>query len=438
MPKRLLFDYTHYLDDKPSLKKLAESAPIFSIVAPFLEHLRVNYWYKLGQIAVNNPSLRKTMPGMLVSPDMIAVYVGDTHLAVECFGPPQVPEKLTTRTVPTRLFDYRDEGDFISNIIGMKFKGTGPKLPLAASDLYYNLFVPTSTAATALMMDNGWDMTAENMAFSVNTGGLSLPESDFARMINCFFYAKEKQGLRTRRIQWIDFFPLRIVEEVDEDTLDMEVAFWPDVQYTIKHDAAMQFPRPTLFEHERLALLNRFRELILSPKVTEPKITKWLAEPAHRFILKMALPAVAVLHQRKCIWVNEPSREPLVPDFFAVRANGFADIVEFKLPELKGPATVGKEHRETFSAEVHSHIGQTHFYKEYFAESANRKYVRDKHGIEVDHPKRVLIMGRRWQFESKVWRSVASEFPDLTILTYDDLLDNVTAQLYQNPASKST
>jgi hypothetical protein len=44
-------------------------------------------------------------------------------------------------------------------------------------------------------------------------------------------------------------------------------------------------------------------------------------------------------------------------------------------------------------------------------------------------------MGRRWHFDDKVWRSVASAFPDLTILTYDDLLDNVAAQLYQNPHS---
>jgi len=199
----------------------------------------------------------------------------------------------------------------------------------------------------------------------------------------------------------------------------------------------MQFPRPAFFENERLALLNRFRELILTPGVTEPQITSWLAEPAHQFILRMALPAVGLLAQKKCLWMNELSRDPIIPDFFAVKPNGFADIVEFKLPELKGEAIVGKGNRETFSAEVNSYVAQTHFYNEYFDDSANRKYVKDTHGTEVYHPKRTLIMGRRWQFEDKVWRSVASAFPDLTILTYDDLLDSVSAQLYQNPRSKS-
>jgi hypothetical protein len=33
--------------------------------------------------------------------------------------------------------------------------------------------------------------------------------------------------------------------------------------------------------------------------------------------------------------------------------------------------------------------------------------------------------------------SQGASFPDLTILTYDDLLDSVSAQLYQNPRSKS-
>jgi hypothetical protein len=286
------------------------------------------------------------------------------------------------------------------------------------------------------MMNIGWDMTAENMAFMMNTSGLALPAGNFARMVNCFFYGKEADRLRTRRIQWIDFLPLTF-KPINEERSDVEVLFWPDMEYTIEHDAHMQFPRPEFFENERLALLNRFRELILTPGVTEPQITSWLAEPAHQFILRIALPAVGLLAQKKCLWVNESSREPIIPDFFAVRPNGFADIVEFKLPELKGEATVGRVNRETFSAEVNSYVAQTHVYKEYFGDSANRKYVMETHGIEVSHPKRTLVMGRRWQFEDKAWRSVASAFPDLTILTYDDLLDSVSAQMYQNPRSKS-
>lgn len=42
-------------------------------------------------------------------------------------------------------------------------------------------------------------------------------------------------------------------------------------------------------------------------------------------------------------------------------------------------------------------------------------------------------MGRRWEFENDVWRSIQNEFQDLTILTFDDLIDGVAALLYQNP-----
>jgi hypothetical protein len=357
---------------------MAEDWPVFAVGGPVVEYLDHAYRTKLRDIAENDAELRKTMPGMLVAPDGMTVYLGDTHLAIEHFGPANVPTK-SIEGVKVSFFDYRGDGDFISNIIGMKFHATGPRIALAPSDLYWNLFVPTSTDAVELMMEIGWDLTAENMAFMMNSGGISLPDGQFARMVNCFFYGKENERLRTRRIQWIDFFPLTY-EPVDADNSNVEVRLWPDMDHTVDHDAHMQFPRPSLFENERLGLLNRFRELILTPGISEPKITRWLAQPAHQFILRMALPAVGLLAQKKCKWMNEPSREPIIPDFFAVKPNGFADIVEFKLPELKGDATVGKVNRESFSAEVNSYVAQTHCYKEYFEDSSNRKHLKTRYG----------------------------------------------------------
>jgi hypothetical protein len=156
---------------------------------------------------------------------------------------------------------------------------------------------------------------------------------------------------------------------------------WPDLESVIEHDSHLLFPYPATFEHERLALLNRFRELLLAPHLTEPKITGWLAKPAHQFILKMALPAVSLLHQKVCKWQTDSSRAALVPDFFAVKADGYADIVEFKLPTLKGASIVGSENRESLSADIHSYVAQTRTYKEYFEESANREFVERSYGI---------------------------------------------------------
>jgi hypothetical protein len=373
------------------------------------------------------------MPGMLIQPDKITVYVGRTHIAVEYFGPTTFRGKLDdTDGFPVHFIDCREDSDLVETIVDMRFAGTGPKLPLAPLDLFHNLFLPVSAEASELMMDSSWDMTAEDMAFSINCGGVQLPQNDFGRMINCFFYSAEEGRLRTRRIQWIEFFPCKVVEETEEEEL-IDVTLWPDCDYTARHDSQLQFPVPATFENERLSLLNRFRELILAPNVSEPQITSWLAEPAHQFILRMAIPAVHLLHQKVCPWVDMPARPALIPDFLIEKANGYGDILEFKLPHLKSSAVVGITHRETFSAEIASYIAQSRTYREYFNESRNCDYVENTFGITIDHPKRYLVLGRRWDFENAAWRAIQAEYPDLTLLTYDDLLDSVSAQLYQNP-----
>ena len=80
-------------------------------------------------------------------------------------------------------------------------------------------------------------------------------------------------------------------------------------------------------------------------------------------------------------------------------------------------------------------MAQTRDYKEYFNEKVNRDYVSQEYGLNVLAPKRILVLGRRWEFEGSVWHTVAAEHPDTRLLTYDDLMDSVTAQLYKNPTS---
>lgn len=411
---------------------LCEQFPAAAVGVPVVNEFRPNYWNRLREIAETDERLRLTMPGMIVAPEKVVIYLGKSHLAIEYSGPIVVPAKLNESTMIT-FRDCSDEDDLIAAMVGMTFKGANWPLPLEPDGTAWNLFIPTTGPTAILMADQGWDFTAEAMSFGLNVGGLALPEGHGFRMINCFFYQAEENRLRTRRVLWADFLPLSI-SPTDEEISDVIVRF-PELGPMAEADALVCFPHPPSFETERLAILNRFREFIISPNVSEPQITAWLAEPAHRFILLMSLPAVHILHQRECKWIGQPERPAIIPDFFAVRSNGFADIVEFKLPELKGESIVGTINRERFSAEVASYISQTLNYKEYFQESANRQHVLASYGINVEYPKRVLVMGRRWEFENRVWRSVASEYPDLTILTYDDLLDSVSAVLYRNPVA---
>ena len=413
--------------DSNTMHPLSEGHPLKEVSIRFVELLDKHYQTPLRESWKKKPTAGSP-PGFLIAPEKMAIYVGRKHVAVEYFGaidpPPSLPE-----LVQVEMHNLWDEADFVASIVGMQFQNTGATLELQSTVPTLNFFIPTGYSATEKMIDNGWDFTAEDMAFFMNCRGVRVPEKKFARLINCFFYAEEKDRLRTRHIRWLDFFPLSEEDETETE-VTLAVGLWPNLDYTIQHDLAYQYPRPRAFEPQKLAALNRFRELILEPSVAETRITSWLELENHQFIIKMALGSVGVLGQRECEWLDGSGRDALKPDFFAIAPNGYADIVEFKLPELKGSLTVGSKNRETFSAELNSYISQTRVYRDYFQDPRHRKHVSDKHGVRVEHPRRILVLGRRWEFSGSDWRTIKAEHPDLTFLTYDDLIDAATAQIY--------
>ncbi|MFW5990319.1 MAG: Shedu anti-phage system protein SduA domain-containing protein [Campylobacterales bacterium] len=119
------------------------------------------------------------------------------------------------------------------------------------------------------------------------------------------------------------------------------------------------------------------------------------------------------------------------PDFFIVQPNGYADIVEFKLPNIAKNTIVGKKNRETFAAWLNSYIAQTRVYSTYFDDPNNRKWFEDKYGFKVNKPKRYLVVGRCYDFASEIWREIIADYKDIEIITFDDLVDGVTIQFYK-------
>ena len=118
----------------------------------------------------------------------------------------------------------------------------------------------------------------------------------------------------------------------------------------------------------------------------------------------------------ECKWQSE-DKEAIKPDFFVVKPNGYADIVEFKLPQIKGNAIVGETNREKFSSEIQGYIAQTRVYKKYFEDSNNRCWFEKKYGFKVYNPKRYLVIGRRWDFDSEVWMEIKSDNIYIEIIT---------------------
>jgi Domain of unknown function (DUF4263) len=143
----------------------------------------------------------------------------------------------------------------------------------------------------------------------------------------------------------------------------------------------------------------------------------------------MRFSAKAVHSELLCEWQGV-TRKAIKPDFFVVGPDGFADIVEFKLPELGREAVVGKNNREAFSSEVNSYIAQTRVYRDYFDDPRNREHVERTYGFQVYKPRRFLVVGRRWHFNNSEWRAIAADYQELTIMTYDDMIDGVVAQFY--------
>ena len=183
------------------------------------------------------------------------------------------------------------------------------------------------------------------------------------------------------------------------------------------------------FKYIKLPQINRFVELVGNSNTTEPQLTSFLELPENKFILSMGFLGTEIHPQLLCDWQSQ-NRESIKPDFFIVRPNGFADIIEFKLPNLKGNTVVGKSNRETFSAEINSYISQTRVYKEYFEDPNNRNWVEEKYNIKVRYPKRILVVGRRWDFSSDEWKEIIDDYRDIELITFDDLIDGVVSQFY--------
>jgi hypothetical protein len=137
----------------------------------------------------------------------------------------------------------------------------------------------------------------------------------------------------------------------------------------------------------------------------------------------------------KCEWQSE-EKDEIIPDFFVVRANGYADIVEFKLPKVKRNTVVGRNNREQFSAEINSYIAQTRVYRSYFEDPNNRRWFEKKYGFKVYKPKRYLVVGRRNDFECDEWIEIKSDYTDVEIVTYDDLVDTVVPNSINKEFSK--
>ncbi|AKP51539.1 Shedu anti-phage system protein SduA domain-containing protein [Cyclobacterium amurskyense] len=387
------------------------------------------YWLPLYLYLKEHPKLLKTFSGFLLYNEKVVFYLGKTHLAIEYFGNERVDKLKESFETSFLLHDYSlIENDFFDEIIGFSYDSSSdsfkPPLPLFLEDL----IVPTNRGFDKLAELN-WNFDAQNAIYFFNSNGISILKGQFGRIINGLFFDADEKGLKTRHIKWIDFIPLQYDDSGEgHDFFSINFGYYDKL---VEQDAHFVYPLPSLddFKFSKLPQVNRFIELTGNSRTSEPEITKFLEQKENKFILTMGFLAKEIHGQLKCEWQSE-KRDPIIPDFFVVRPNGFADIVEFKLPDLDGRPVVGKNNRETLSAKFNSYISQTRNYKTYFEDPNNRKWMLEKYGVKVQKPKRILVIGRRWDFATDEWREIISDYRDIDIMTFDDLVDGVVAQFY--------
>ncbi|NQX46615.1 DUF4263 domain-containing protein [Paenibacillus tritici] len=389
--------------------------------------LMTNYWGEMWKIVESDPKLKSTIPAFLLNPEKLIFYFGKDHWAIEYVGPSTKEELDGSFKLPVEIKDYTTSDNFMDDIIGFEIGQNDFRFPLVG-EVYQDLYLP-SNDAHEILLNNGWNFAAQqSMMMGFNVSGIDLMKEQYYRFVNCFFYGTDSHGLLVRNIKWLDVFPLEIID-FDEETDQFKFSCWPSLEKQAILDAHSEYPNPEGFQFERLVQLNRFVEILSSINTRETDITQFLNLPENQFILKMAFLAKDIHNEKTCDWAEE-GKKAIRPDFFITAPNGFSDIVEFKLPTLKGAPVVGRENRETFSAELSSYISQTRVYTKYFEDPRNRQHVLEEHGLKILYPNRWLVIGRRWMFDTDEWKEIENEYKGLGIRTYDDLIDGVIYQLY--------
>lgn len=385
------------------------------------------YWGPLHKHIERNPNLIKVVPGFIVNPEKVVVYIGRTHIALEYLGSEIADELKSSGNIDVAYHDYSTiECNLFEQIIGFEYDSTMDwSMPLPAFS--QDLLLPTNKGWDKLS-ELGWNYSAQNSLMGFNTPSPTPEEGQFTRVVNGLFFDADENGLKTRHIKWLDFFPIHFVES-DDTTVSISFCV-ESMKGLVEHDANYAYPMPDDYKYVQLPKINRFIEVWGNSGSSETDITSHLSKDENKFILTMRFGAKQAHPELTCEWQSE-ERKAIRPDFFIEQPNGYADIVEFKLPHISKSFVVGSSNREAFSAWLNSYISQTRVYATYFDDPNNRKWFEDIYGFKVYKPRRWLVVGRRDDFDSDVWREIVADYQDLEIMTYDDLIDGVVAQFYK-------
>jgi len=230
-----------------------------------------------------------------------------------------------------------------------------------------------------------------------------------------FFWTDQFGNLKVKRVDFLELWPLQNgywVYPTNPDKLANLILQCPVPSYNIKL-------------HKKL---NEFIEFINSSDNNEPAITKFIEENPE--ILQLSL-GVRDLNPQICLeWQYSTTKPNLKPDFMPLGLDGYVDILEFKLPNLKSKPIVGSSTRSQPSHEVDTAIAQINEYDKWCSQEVNQQWLFETKNIRVKHPRKYLVIGHSKDFESEQ-RQELRETRNVVIITYDELIDMARFQLYR-------
>ena len=394
------------------------------VILFLMKVLENNYFKVIFDEIDINPNLENTIAGLIINPDVVTIYMGKEHIAVEFSGSEILRKDFKERYgFEVRFFDCSlNDGTLLENILGFD-KSYSNRLSPPILGNVFDLVWATDNGYYKLR-ELRWNYLAQDMMLIMGSSIPTIVSGNACSLINSFFFDANETGLKTRHIKWMNFIPI-IYDDADSrhDTFKINEGL---IRKIAIENAYTVYPLPEEYKNIHLPKINRFIELWGNEDTTEPQITKFLEE--NSFILKMAFGATNIYAEKDCIWQSE-KRKAIRPDFFIESPNR-VDIVEFKLPTIKNNSVVGRENRESFCSQLNSYVAQTRTYANYFNDPNNRIWVQEKYGIDVYKPRRILIIGRRTDFNRKEWKEIVADYDNFDVITFDDLVDKVVAQFY--------
>ena len=164
-------------------------------------------------------------------------------------------------------------------------------------------------------------------------------------------------------------------------------------------------------------IIDEFEELINSPRVRESDLQRFFERNPE------LLHGDTYEEARSHIVLHRDGQGPLIPDFALRPSNPAAlcDLLELKLPQKE--LLVGPPSRRRLSAAVMEAAAQLREYQAYFDVERHRNMVEKAYGLRFFRPQMIVVIGKRIKYPALDLRAAETDVPNLTLTTYDDLLE---------------